>query len=68
MVAGEENHTRSSKEGNVMDTLDTIDKVTDIVLLSLMLLQQISGKSKDEVLNAIRDEDGKTDDLIKKLR
>ena len=51
-----------------MDTIDTIDKVTDIVLLSLMLLQQISGKSRDEVLNAIRDEDGKTDELIKKLR
>lgn len=51
-----------------MSTIDTIDKITDILLISLMLLQQITGKSREEVLEAIKDENQKTDELLKKLR
>lgn len=51
-----------------MNPFDTVDKITDILLISLMLLQQITGKSREEVLEAIRDEGQKTDELLKKLR
>ena len=51
-----------------LDTIGTISKLADILLLSLILLQQITGKSRDEVLEAIKDESAKTDELIKKLR
>jgi len=51
-----------------LDTIGAISKVTDILLLSLILLQQITGKSRDEVLAAIKDESAKTDELIAKLR
>ncbi len=49
-------------------TLGTIDKIADILLISLMLLQEISGKSRAEVLESIKDEGIKTDELINKLR
>jgi len=51
-----------------LDTLDAIDKISDIILLSLILLQNITGKSREEVLQAIKDEGIKTDELIAKLR
>jgi len=51
-----------------IDTIDAINKVADILLLSLMLLQQITGKSRDEVLSAIADESSRTDELISRLR
>jgi len=52
----------------MMDTTDTINKIADILLLSLILLQNITGKSRAEVLDAIKDESAKTDELIRKLR
>lgn len=51
-----------------MDTFDTIDKISDILLISLMLLQQITGKSRQEVLDAMKDEGIKSDELLKQLR
>lgn len=51
-----------------MDTIDAIDKVTDIMLLSLILLQGITGKSREEILEAIKDESAKTDELLEKLK
>ena len=54
-----------SKTGEIIDTVNTI---TDIVFLGLLLLQQISGKSKDEVLDMIKSEGAKTDKLLKQLR
>jgi len=45
-----------------------INQVSDILLLSVMLMQQITGKSREEVLDAIKEEGIKTDDLLKKLR
>ena len=37
-------------------TLVTIDRITDIVFLSLMLLQQITNKNQEEVMEMIRAE------------
>ena len=51
-----------------MGTLETVDKIADILLISLMLLQQISGKSREEILESIKDEGVKTDELLSKLR
>lgn len=51
-----------------IDTIDAINKVADILLLSLILMQQLTGKSREEVLAAIADESAKTDGLISKLR
>ena len=48
--------------------LNIVDKVSDIILMSLILLQEVSGKSREEILEAIKDEGIKTDDLIKRLR
>ena len=45
-----------------------IDKTIDIILLSLTLLQQVSGKSQEEILEMIKEEGEKTDALLKKLR
>lgn len=45
-----------------------INQIADIVLLSIMLMQQITGKSRDEVLEAMKYEGIKTDELLKKLR
>jgi len=53
---------------NTLDVIDTVNGITDILLLSLILLQQITGKSREEVLLAIKDEGIKTDELIAKLR
>lgn len=52
----------------MIDKIETINKVADILLLTLILLQGITGKSRQEVLNAISDESTKTDELIAKLR
>lgn len=51
-----------------LDPIDTANKAADILLISLMLLQQITGKSKEEVLTAIKDESQRTDELIARLR
>ena len=48
--------------------IDAVDKLTDILFLTLMLIQQISSKTQDEILDAIKTEGAKTDELLKKLR
>jgi len=53
---------------DTLDIIDTVNGITDILLLSLILLQQITGKSREEVLQAIKDEGIKTDELLAKLR
>jgi len=50
------------------DVIEVIDKLTDILFLTMWLLQQITGKSQEEVLTAIGSEGAKTDELLKKLR
>ena len=49
------------------NTIDQINTATDIIFLTLMLLQQITGKPAEEVLEAIKSEGAKTDALIAKL-
>lgn len=51
-----------------MNPIDAANKVADILLISLMLLQQITGKSREEVLEAIKDESARTNELLDKLR
>jgi len=51
-----------------LDTIDAIEKVTDILLLSLILLQGITGKSREEVFKAIDEESRRTDELLSRLR
>ncbi len=48
--------------------LDVASGVSDILLLSIIVLQLITNKSRTEVLEAIKDEGTKTDELLKKLR
>jgi hypothetical protein len=43
------------------------DKLTDILLLTLLALQEISGKTQEEVLAAIEQEGKKTDALLDQL-
>jgi len=45
-----------------------VSKIADILLLSLMLLQEITNKSREEVLDMIKNESIKTDELLKKLK
>ena len=49
-------------------TVAVISQVADLVLLSLALLQKITGKTRAEVLAACKAESTKTDELLKKLR
>lgn len=53
---------------DTMDKINNINNITDILLVTLSLLQQITGKSKEEVLDAISKEDKRTDELIERLR
>ena len=48
--------------------LGMISQVADLVLLTVMLLQDITGKSRQQVLDAIMDENIETDELLKRLR
>lgn len=40
----------------------------DFIIRSIQVLQEISSKSKDEILELIKQESSRTDDLLKKLR
>jgi len=51
-----------------MPNYDLIDKATDLLFLTLMILQEVSGKTQEEVLEAIKTEGAKTDELLKKLK
>lgn len=51
-----------------MDEWEAADKVTDLILLGLLLLQKVSGMSRDEVLAEIQKAGDRTDELKKKLR
>lgn len=51
-----------------MDKLEIIDRATDIIFLTLMLLQNVTNKSQDEILDSIKAEGAKTDNLLMKLR
>ena len=48
--------------------VEIINRTADLLLRTIALMQQISGKSREEVLRAIADEGIKTDELLKKLR
>ena len=50
------------------NTLEIVDKSIDIILLSLIMLQNITNKSQEEILDLIRAEGRKTDELLNKLR
>ena len=45
-----------------------ISQIADIIFLSISLMQQITGKSMAEVLEIIKEEEAKTDELLEKLR
>lgn len=45
-----------------------ISQVADILLLTLSLMQKVTGKTREEVLKAIVSEEIKTNELLKKLR
>ena len=45
-----------------------ISQVADILLLTIALMQRITGKTREEVLKAIKEEGIKTNELLKKLR
>ena len=49
-------------------TLDLVNVATDLVFLSLLLLQQISNKSQEEVIAAIQAEGKKSKRLLELLR
>lgn len=48
--------------------LYVINKVADLFILSISLMQTVTGKTKEEVLKAAAEAEIKTDELIKKLR
>jgi len=50
------------------EKLKMINTASDLVLLGILLLQQISGKSEAEVIEAIKAESDKTDTLLNKLK
>lgn len=49
-------------------TIVMIDRITDLVFMSIMILQEVSGKSQDEIISAIKEEGEKTDALLARLR
>jgi hypothetical protein len=51
-----------------MDKWELADKATDLVLLGLLILQEVSGMSRQEVLEKIQAEGDRTDELKKQLR
>jgi len=51
-----------------IETVLLIDKTIDIILLSLAMLQEVTNKPQDEILDMIKEEGEKTDELLKKLR
>lgn len=51
-----------------MNNVMIANLVTDIMLKSIILMQEISQKSREEVLSALKDEGIKTNELLEKLR
>ena len=47
-----------------LSTIEIIDKLTTLTILSLGILQKISGLSREEVLESIKKAELKTDSLI----
>lgn len=47
---------------------ETINLVTDIVLKSLIVLQEISNKSREEIIEMLKDEQATTKDLLAQLK
>ena len=45
-----------------------INQIADLFILSLSLMQKITGKTREEVLAAAAKAEIKTDELLKKLR
>lgn len=50
------------------DKLEAINNVIDMIVMALISLQEISGMSKDEIMNRVKTESEKTDNLIDQLR
>jgi len=48
--------------------LNQVDALSNIILLSLFLMQQITGKTKEETMKMIDQEGIKTDALLMKLK
>lgn len=51
-----------------MDKYDVADVLLNITILSLAKLQEITGKTKDEIFLMIAEEEERSDELMKKLR
>ena len=49
-------------------TLDTANAIMDVILISISLLQQISNKTRDQVISDIVSADMRSDELINRLR
>ena len=49
-------------------TINLIDGISSIIFLSLMILQQLTGKTNEQVLEDIKVAGAKTDELLKQLR
>ena len=48
--------------------IGVISQVADLLLMTLMLLQDITGKSREQILDSIMDENIKTDELLEELK
>ena len=48
--------------------IEIVDALTTIAALSLAIIQQVSGKSDEDVMKSIQEQGTKTDELLKKLR
>jgi hypothetical protein len=50
------------------NTVKAVDTATNVILLSMVMLQQLTGKTRDEVLEIIREKGAETDRLLKHLK
>jgi len=53
---------------DIPKVLSTVDALSNIILLSLLLIQQITGKTKEETMDMIFNEGQKTNALLKQLK
>lgn len=51
-----------------MDPTAVIGGLINLILRTIKLLQEVTGKSREEVLDAIKAESAKTDALLQKLQ
>ena len=49
-------------------TLEIVNVLTDLIFLTILLIQQISQKSDEEVIEAIHKQRERTNALLKELR